>query len=494
MTHTAGFEEALEGLLADAAAVPPPIKSKYWVPRRTLPGRRPPTQLCDDTRGYIVQRVWASRSMTTSTAAIFQPLGMADSTFSEPLPANLAPDMSKGYVLASQPPRPFEMFAVRPAGSATSSADDMAKFMLAHLDVEHGGLLKSDTARQMHNSPLTLLPPLDRLELCFYEQNLNGINIVGHGGDTSAFHSYPWLLPEQRIGGIFYSRNSAGRGATSLIVREALIRQFMDRYFPMSASRAPGFKPRSTDAAAVAGTYLASRRSESGLRRALSFFGQTPRRASDASGGLIASGIEFQGANGVARHFVEIAPFVRREDNGSERLAALVQDGKVRRFSADVVSPFTVYDRVPWYASTAWLRPAAILSVLLLLGLLLSFPAGWIARRYYGAGRRFLGTERSAYRSTGAAALVTAAILTAWLRILLTLRFQPLGGAVYLLQILTIIVLPVLCLVSAWFFWTGLKTPRRWLGLLGRAAMVLAALCIQWIAIIFNLTHIGVHY
>jgi len=495
MTHTAGFEEALEGLLVDAAAVPPLDQVvKHWVPRRIFaPGTTPAySNYATTLAGYIVQRVSGEPFDDYIDRHIFQPLGMAHSTFSEPLPAKLAPDMSKGYVLASRPPRPFEMFAVRPAGSATSSADDMAKFMLAHLDIEHGGLLKPDTARQMHNSPLTLLPPLDRMDLGFYEQNLNGINIIGHGGDTLAFHSDLWLLPEQRIG-IFYSQNSAGRGATSLVVREALIQQFMDRYFPVSASRTPGFEARSADAAAVAGTYLASRRSESGLRRALSFFGQT-RVSADASGGLSASGIEFQGANGVPRHFVEIAPFVWREENGSERLAALVQDGKVRRFSVDVVSPFTVYDRAPWYASTAWLRPAAILSVLLLLGLLLSFPAGWIARQYYGAGRRFLGAERSAYRSTGAAALVTAAILIAWLRILLTLRFQPLGGAVYLLQILTIIVLPVLCVVSAWFLWTGLNTPRRWLGLLGRGAIVLAALCIQWIAIIFNLTHIGVHY
>jgi len=45
-----------------------------------------------------------------------------------------------------------------------------------------------------------------------------------------------------------------------------------------------------------------------------------------------------------------------------------------------------------------------------------------------------------------------------------------------MLQILTILLLPALCLASAWFFWTGLKTGRRFSGLGLRAAVVLAAI------------------
>lgn len=495
MTHTAGFEDAYEGLIVNADRVPR-LESvvKAWIPERIFaPGTTPAySNYATTLAGYIVQRVSGEAFDEYIARHIFRPLGMTHSTFSEPLPPSLAPDMSAGYALASQSPKPFEMFSVRPAGSATVSADDMARFMLAHLDEAQGALLKPETARQMHQSPLTILPPLDRMDLGFYEQNLNGFNIIGHGGDTQWFHSYLWLLPEQKVG-IFYSQNSAGRGFASLTIREALIRRFMDRYFPASTNGTAHFKGRPNEAAAVAGTYLASRRSESGLRRALNFFSQLHVTA-DAKGGLRADGLEFQGINGAPRDYVQVAPYVWQERDGNERLAAQVQNGRVTRISVDSVSPFTVFERVPWYSSTAWLRTATILSLLSILAMLLSFPVNWIARRYYGASRRLIEGERRAYRLTGALALAALLIVVLWLSILLTLRFQPLSPLVYMLQFLTIVVLPLLCLVSARFFWIGYRARRGISGLLLRGIFFSASLCILWVAFIFNLTHIGLHY
>lgn len=216
------------------------------------------------------------------------------------------------------------------------------------------------------------------------------------------------------------------------------------------------FQVRPNDATAVAGTYVASRRSESGVRRALNFFTQTAVHA-DSSGGLYAEGFEFQGASGAARHFVEIAPFVWQELNGHERLAARVQNGRVDPLSVDAVSPFTVFDRVPWYLFTAWLQPALLVGLLLLVGFVLSPLVGLLARKRYGAAGRFQGTERSAYCASVSFALAALLMLALWLSILLTLRFDPLGFGVYLLEIATIVVLPLLCIVGAWFLWTGLS-------------------------------------
>jgi CubicO group peptidase (beta-lactamase class C family) len=495
MTHTAGFEDAYEGLIVDGNTVPPLDEVvKAWIPERIFaPGTTPAySNYATALAGYIVQRVSSEPFDEYIAHHIFQPLGMDHSTFSEPLPANLAPDMSKGYALASQPPKPFEMFSVRPAGSATSTGDDMARFMLAHLDEEHNVLLKPEIARTMHHSPLSYLPPLNGMELGFYEQNLNGQNIIGHGGDTQWFHSYLWLIPQQKIG-VFYSQNSAGRGTAALTLREALIRHFMDRYFPQPPNETPRFQARPGDAAAVAGTYLASRRSESGLRRALNFFTQV-HVAADTGGSLHGDDLEFSGIDGQPRQFEEIAPYVWKERNGNERLAAQVRHGMVVRLSVDSVSPFTVFEPVPWYSSTAWLRPGSIASILIFLCLLLSVPAGWISRKYCSAEVRLGGAERSAYRSTALLTLAAIAILVLWLSILLKLKFQPLSSVVYLLEFLTIITLPILCVTSAWFFWLGIKARRRTLVLLFRGILLLSTLCIQWIAIIFNLIHMGLHY
>jgi CubicO group peptidase (beta-lactamase class C family) len=289
MTHTAGFEEALEGLMAASSTAAPPTLDavlKRWIPKRVFaPGTTPAySNYATMLAGYIVQRVSGEPYDQYIARHVFQPIGMSHSTMVEPLPAPLAAMMSNGYARASQPAKPYEVITFRPAGSATVSADDMARFMIAHLDPEHNALLKPQTMRMMHDSALTILPQVNRMELGFYEANLNGHRIIAHGGDTQWFHSYLWLLPDDRTG-IFFSMNSAGAGTASLTIREALIARFMDRYFPAARTKTLAFTPRPADAAMLAGTYQESRRSESGLRRALNFFSQTTVTA-DAKGGL----------------------------------------------------------------------------------------------------------------------------------------------------------------------------------------------------------------
>src|SRR6185295_2500812 len=69
------------------------------------------------------------------------------------------------------------------------------------------------------------------------------------------------------------------------------------------------------------------------------------------------------GLNGEPRKWKEIAPFVWRDTESHERLAAKVVDGKVVRWSIDLLSAFMVFDRAPWYMNSAWLLPALALAV-----------------------------------------------------------------------------------------------------------------------------------
>jgi CubicO group peptidase (beta-lactamase class C family)/uncharacterized Tic20 family protein len=495
MTHTSGFEEALNGLFVHADRVPSlQTFIQHWTPARIFPPGTTPaySNYATALAGYIVQRVSGEPFDAYIEHHIFQPLGMAHSTFDQPLPPSLAAQMSKGYHIASQPAQPFEMIAGAPAGSLTTTGDDIARFMLAHLDPDRELLMKAATAHEMHDTALTMVPPLNRMELGFYEQNLNGHRIIGHGGDTQWFHSYLWLLLDQKVG-LFYSQNSAGRGAASLVIREKIIESFVDRYFPASATSPASFQPRPSDAAALAGTYQASRRSQSGLRRALNFFGQTSVAAT-ASGGLRVEGFEFMGANGAPRNFVEIGPFVWQELNGHERLAAKVEGGRVTRFSVDSVAPFTVFEPAPWYISTAWLRPAVLVGLVVLLGMAVSPLVGWAARRTYGAAKRLEGTERLAYRASVSLAVAALVIVAVWLSVLLPLTFDPLGASVYLLQLATVLLLPALCLVSAWFLMAGVGLRRGVFSLGLRAVVLLAGISVLWVAVAFGLTHFGLDY
>ncbi len=55
-----------------------------------------------------------------------------------------------------------------------------------------------------------------------------------------------------------------------------------------------------------------------------------------------------------------LRPFFWRDPDGHERLAAKVVDGKAVRFSIDLLSPFMVFERPPWYQDGAWLLAAAL--------------------------------------------------------------------------------------------------------------------------------------
>src|SRR5882724_3304035 len=237
MQHTAGFEEQAKGILSDDPKAPGfEALLKQWTPHRVYTAGSTPaySNYGASLAGYIVQRVSGEPFDTYLEKHIFAPLDMKLSTFRQPLPAQLAPLMSKGYPLASEDAGHFEIVGPAPAGSLSSPGEDMAHFMIAHLqDGEYNGhrILSAATARQMHDSPLTLLPPLNRMELGFFETNINGREVIGHLGDTDDFHTSLHLFLQEGVG-FYVSFNSPGKDAAVQGLRSALFEDFSDRYFP----------------------------------------------------------------------------------------------------------------------------------------------------------------------------------------------------------------------------------------------------------------------
>ena len=83
----------------------------------------------------------------------------------------------------------------------------------------------------MHTSATTMVPPLNRMLLGFYEQDYNGHRVISHGGDTQWMHSYLHLFLDDHVG-LFMSFNSQGHEGAVGHLRQALFDQFVDRYFP----------------------------------------------------------------------------------------------------------------------------------------------------------------------------------------------------------------------------------------------------------------------
>src|ERR1700678_3338619 len=358
MQHTAGFEEQAKGLISSDPEAPRfEALLKQWVPERVFaPGSTPAySNYGASLAGYIVQRLSGESFDDYIEKHLFAPLDMQHSSFRQPLPANLAPLMSNGYVLGSGESHPFEIVGASPAGALSSPAEDMAHFMIAQLQngEYHGNrILRAETAETMHNSPLTILPPLNRMELGFFETNINGREVIAHLGDTQFFHTSLHLFLKENVG-FYVSFNSPGKAGAVGGLRGAMFEDFADRYFPAAetAATAVDAKTSAEHAAMLQGHWVNSRASQSSFLAAVGLFGQT-KAGANAKGELA---VPFNGLNGQPRHWVESAPFVWRDQDSHERLAAKVVDGQMLRFSIDGISPFMVLDRAQWYADAAWL-------------------------------------------------------------------------------------------------------------------------------------------
>ena len=247
----------------------------------------------------------------------------------------------------------------------TASGTDMARFMITHLqqgELDGNRILSAATAATMHDSPLgsvnpiSLIAPLNRMELGFFETNVNGREVIGHLGDTEAFHTSLHLFMKDGVG-FYVSFNGAGKAGAAGTLRGALFHDFADRYFP-DASPQDGRLDAQTaadHARMMRGNWQNSRRSESSFFSVLGLIGQTKTDVG-SNGELVVPALV--GPSGRPREWVEIAPFVWRDRNGHDRLAAKLVDGKVVRWSMDFMSPFMVFDRVPTGKSSIWILPA----------------------------------------------------------------------------------------------------------------------------------------
>ena len=117
----------------------------------------------------------------------------------------------------------------RPARLA-ATGDDMTKFMIAQLN-QGGPLLAPQTAQYMHKVNDTPIPGMPGMALGFYHEDRNGLNIIGHGGDTDWFHSDLHLYLDKHVG-FFISLNSLGKDGNAHVVLDRTFADFTDRYFP----------------------------------------------------------------------------------------------------------------------------------------------------------------------------------------------------------------------------------------------------------------------
>lgn len=499
MTHTPGFEEQIKDLFTEGSSTPNLGQYlKTHIPGRIYPPGTVPaySNYATAVAGYIVERVSGRPFEQYVAENILKPLKMTHSTFSQPLPPELAPFMSGGYRLGSDGAQPFEVVNPYPAGSLSSSATDIAQFMMAHLQGGQLGdakILKPETARLMHSRLFALDDAANAMCYGFYEESRNGQRVIGHGGDTIYFHSDLHLVLDQNVG-FFVSYNSAGNSSgLGDSPRLNLWHAFLDRYYPSSQPAATSASAKD-DAKAAAGSYILSRRSENSFLKTATTISQFA--VSPVGDGDIETP-QLTGPNGKPKRWQGVGPMTFLERDGQDKL--IFKPDQNGRMQMILPYPFFVGQRAGALENSKTLLFVLGASLLFMLATLVLWPVAWFVRRHYGRRLELTRKElwlRILVRVVFAINLIFIAALfalvtyglshlevfsdrgTIWFRIVQTV------GVLGALGTLVVLANAIVTWVRRRGFWMKLQA----------TLMLLACVGLLWFALAGNLLHFSSNY
>lgn len=319
LTHTAGFEDRWidqktfneDEVMQFGQFMASNIPDRVIVPGSVHSYSSYGTNLA----GYLVEQVSGMSFSEYIDENIFQPLGMSRSTFRQPVPESMASDLAVGYWYRGNAyeAAPFIYAHAVPAAGISTTATDMAAFMIAHLQdgrYQTTRILEEATARQMHQQQFTHHPELPGITYGFKERYINGQRVIGHGGDIHTFASQMILLPEHNEGFfVVYNRFSDA-------FREDLISAFFARYYPpQTEAAAPEVLPMTQEELArFAGNYRWVRHPRSTLGKLIAFI-PGPHNVSIQSNDDSSLSVTFF-ASGTEWRYVPVEPLVFKQISG----------------------------------------------------------------------------------------------------------------------------------------------------------------------------------
>jgi CubicO group peptidase (beta-lactamase class C family) len=342
LTHTAGLDDALVGIVDDGSGEP----LGRSLARHLPPVIAPPGELWLYSNhgialaGHLVEVVTGQRFEDYVANNIFQPLGMTSSTFART--AEVESALATGYDGAGRPWRPGPIRLV-PAAGLTTTGNDLATYMLAHLEGGRG-LVSAETMQSMHSRQFSLHPDLPGMALGFYEKFHHGVRELMHDGDWTGYSHRMALIPDERLG-VFVSFN-----AWRLEARVDAVRAVLDAFVPPPGTERAVQVAANADVAEFGGTYWWNRYPHRGLMKIVA-----PKMESVITHGedgiVDVSGMRFAPSGDGA---------FRRID-GPGRLRLLRRENGISRVLIDV--PFQmgplILEPIPWYGTTRFQRTLA---------------------------------------------------------------------------------------------------------------------------------------
>ncbi len=388
MGHMPGFEDrTFDHLFVRGPAQIRPLLTQLRLaqPRRVFaPGTAPAySNYGAALTGAAVASLERQPFQTVVEREIIDPLGLAHTTFRElyparadlpaPMPAALAATRSVGYRWAgtSFEPQAYEFVTQdAPAGAGSSTAGDMARYMLMILgDGELGGarIYGPQTALALRTAgPPAASGAATTAHGFLIYQLPGGQTGYGHDGDTIWFHSAMVTVPALHLG-VFVTTNT---DTGPPLVRELPVRiveHFYGGALDLPLGGAPALAARRAD---YAGTYLVNRRPFGGLEKFVYLLiGQADVSVTD-DGRLIApgeGGVQAWTPTGVAGQF-------RAIDGPETMLIGKAPDGAARLYMGNGVISYDRVGPLYWRSTLALLAAlAAAAAVATLIGPALRF-------------------------------------------------------------------------------------------------------------------------
>jgi CubicO group peptidase (beta-lactamase class C family) len=160
------------------------------------------------TAGYLAGQLSGSTWEEHVRKTIFAPLEMSSSNFSVN-DSQKSPDYSLPYSVVKENIKeiPFQNIdQIGPAGSINSNVEDMAKYVLMHLN-KGKGVVSEKNASQMQSPQMSIGGPGQDKELGpqsygmgFFLTTYRGHYLVHHGGNIDGFSALVTFMPQDNIG------------------------------------------------------------------------------------------------------------------------------------------------------------------------------------------------------------------------------------------------------------------------------------------------------
>ncbi|WP_374575839.1 serine hydrolase domain-containing protein [Phenylobacterium sp.] len=420
MDHSAGFEDRALGHLFERRYSRVRPLADYLRQERPRRVRQP-----GDLSSYSNYSVaLAGEALTYVTGKPFEdliegeilrPLALSHTTFREPhpprqgLPAPMPPELAKDASVAYRwtpdgfRARDYEYIGqVAPAGSASSTAADMARYMLMLLGngSYEGTTIYGPKAAQAFRTPIRKTPPgINGWRHGFIDYTLpGGLKGFGHAGATMSFMSNMVVIPALDVG-VFVSTNTDTGAKLANGLADQVVQEF---YAPPQIFPRPGSPALKARAKVFDGYYVTTRRAYGGLEKFVDLLLGGASARVNADGRLMLS------TPAGAKAFVpegdpDEGRFIGADDD--TRVAFKIADGRARSFEPAL-------NAQTFQRKGFWMRPQ-ILAVLAALSAIAAAATigGVITRNRRDHRETSVQSRGSVIQNTQAALWLTALVL-----------------------------------------------------------------------------------